>query len=96
VRAGRFRRLAVLETATASDTPFGGRSLAWTTSAELWVRLVEQGGDPPTASAEARVHPEAVAGARLVLDGERWNVLAARRDAPAPGLMTLDLERAPK
>lgn len=96
MRAGRLRRLAVLETAAVSDTPFGGRVLAWTTAAELWVRLDEHGGDPPTAAAEARSHPAAVAGARLVLDGERWSVLAARRDAPAPGFMTLDLERAPR
>ena len=80
---------------------------AWADVAGVWVMLAygsageeaAQEMQPvrtEAATAVARDHPTAAAGQRLAVDGDPlpWRVLALRRGEPAPGRMTLVLDRA--
>ena len=91
---------------TEAPTAYGGVSLAWTQVATVWVRLnrgplqeADPAADHPpaalqTATAVARDHPLAAAGQRLTLHGEPpFHVIEVRRGEPAPGAMTLILDR---
>lgn len=97
---------ATLQIAVETETAEGGRTRAWADVALVWVEL-RLGADASdtaqeqrpvrveTASAFARDHPLAAAGQQLVTpDGPPWRVLAVRRADPAPGRMTLLLDRA--
>lgn len=98
--------LATLEAATETPTPYGGASMTWSQVATVWVAvkraaLRETGAaedHPPasaqTATATARDHPLAAPGQRLTLPGEPpLRVIEVRRGEPAPGAMTLILDR---
>ena len=95
--------LAALQSATETETDFGGRTRAWSTIASVWVQLTPgaasaDGGQDQrpvrveTATAQARDHTLAAAGQQLVLDGPPWRVIAVQR--VQPGRMTLILDRA--
>ncbi len=97
---------ATLQAAAETETAEGGRARAWSDLALVWVELRPGAGSADaaegqrpvrveTASAGARDHPLAAAGQRLLTpDGPPWRVLAVRRADPAPGRMTLLLDRA--
>jgi hypothetical protein len=101
-------RLASLLEVQETETAFGGRQRVWTQIATLWVdfeagssRLQSAAGDAGTrpvalrsASAVARDLDLAAPGQRLSLDAVLWDVTAVDRARPAPGFMTLSLERA--
>ena len=100
------RRLASLQAAAETETAFGGRSRVWSEVATVWVDLREGGPRETTeadqqpqlavsAEAEARDHPSAAAGQRLVVSGDGWRVLRLIRGIPKPGRMTLYLEKEP-
>ena len=98
---------AVLQAATETETPYGGRDRTWTDVAVLWIALApgapgevrDGSGSAPVGSASAtaiaREHPSAVAGARLLVDDDAdpWRVVRVDRGTPAPGRMTLRLDR---
>ena len=101
-----MRRLASLQEAAETETAFGGRTRTRSEVATLWVDLREgapretpQAGQQPqlavSAEAEARDHPQAAAGQRLVVSGDNWRVLRLVRGAPMMGRMTLHLEKDP-
>lgn len=101
----RSQTPARAEAETITDTPFGGRVSAWTEVARLWLDLtpgaerdVASGGAPPlrieTATAVARDDARLTRGMRLLIGDEApWIVTAAARAHPAPGRMTVRLER---
>ena len=98
-------RPATLQAAVETETPDGGRLRAWSDVATLWVEVragaaaadAAQEMRPvrvETAVALARDHPSVAPGQQLVLAGEPpWRVLSATSGAPAPGRMTLALDR---
>ena len=98
-------RPAVLQTAVETETAEGGRTRAWSDAATVWVELRAAAASAQaaqelrpvrveTATAVARDHLAAAAGQRLVVeDDPPWRVLAVAREAPAPGWMTLALDR---
>ena len=98
-------RPATLQAVVETETPDGGRLRAWSDVATLWVEVragaaaadVDQEMRPvrvETAVALARDHPSVAPGQQLVLAGEPpWRVLSATSGAPAPGRMTLALDR---
>ena len=102
---GALRIPALLQVATDTVTPFGGRTRVWSTVSVIWLALtpgrgieVVEPGLPPRrrdrAAALARDHPAAVRGARLVIGAEPpWRILDVSRRAPTRGFMTLNLER---
>lgn len=97
---------ATLQAAVETETAEGGRARAWSDVAPVWVELRPGAGSADaaqeqrpvrveTAVAFARDHPAAAAGQQLAVpDGPPWRVLAVRRADPAPGRMTLLLDRA--
>lgn len=98
--------LATLEAATETPTAYGGVTLAWSQVATVWItlkrgplRTAEPATDHPPAAEQgataiARDHPLAAAGQRLSPPGEPFfRVVEVRRGEPAPGLMTLVLDR---
>lgn len=99
-----LRTLAVLEAPSEAETVFGGRTKSWTQVAALWVDLQPAGHRErseettrpvliETARAVARTHAVAARGQRLKAGGEAWRVVAVTPARPAPGRMTLSLER---
>jgi len=102
----QMRRLASLQQAAETETAFGGQSRVWSEVATLWVDLREAGPRETSeadqrpllavsAEAEARDHPSAAAGQRLVVGGDGWRVLRLVRGVPKGGRMTLFLEKDP-
>ncbi len=98
--------LATLEASIETPTAYGGVSLAWSQVATVWVALkraalreADAAEDHPPAAAQAataiaRDHPLASPGQRLTLPGEApFRVVELRRGEPAPGAMTLILDR---
>ncbi len=98
--------LATLDAPSETPTAYGGLSLTWTQVATVWVAIrraaLREGagapGGPPAvsqgATATARDHPLAAAGQRLTPPGEDpFRVVEVRRGEPAPGAMTLILDR---
>jgi hypothetical protein len=95
----------VLQASTETETGFGGRDRVWSTAASLWATLTlsppAQKRDGPgaapveaeTARAEARDHPDAQAGMRLLVEGDPIPWRVRRVDRAAPGRMTLHLDR---
>jgi hypothetical protein len=105
VTVGALRTLAVLESASEAETVFGGRTRSWVETAALWIDLRPTGhrtagdralrpGLVETAEAVARTHAAAARGQRLKAGGEPWRVVAVTPARPAPGRMTLRLERS--
>jgi len=103
---GPYRTPAVLQAATATETPYGGAALAWTPVATIWINLKpgsatydQQEQQRPvrieTASATARDDLRCTAGQQLLAgeDPSPWRILAVERAQPQPGVMTLRLDR---
>jgi head-tail adaptor len=99
-----LRRLAVLQSAAETETAYGGRTRVWSDVASLWVDLSVTGGSERSqaaqrpelseqAKAEARDHPSAAAGQRLVIGGDNWRVVRLTRGEPKIGRMTLFLQK---
>ncbi len=99
-----FPTPAVLQAATATQTAYGGATVAWTTVASIWIALkpgsasydqIEQ--QQPmrieTAAAMARDDPRAIAGQQLLAGANPWRVLAVEHANPEAGVMTLRLNR---
>ncbi len=96
---------ATVEAPVETETPFGGRAVAWAPAGVVWVELDPAapreagGGDRPperaqSATARARAHPALAPGVRLVTgDGPPWTVRAVTPDDPAPGRVVLLLDR---
>lgn len=97
---------AAVQAPVAADTPYGGRTTAWSAIATVWVELrraaapaVETAADQPPerverAEARARTHPALAPGVRLDTgDGPPWTVLAVHADEPVPGRCVLLLDR---
>lgn len=97
---------AVLQAAVETETAEGGRTRVWADVATLWVTLAYGAATADeaqemrpvrveVATATARDHPAAEAGQQLAITGDdaAWRVLEMRRGAPAPGRMTLLLDR---
>jgi hypothetical protein len=103
--AGPFRLAAELLTPVETPTPFGGLTRTWTAAATLWLDLLAGPGRElsvgeqrplrvESALAIARDHPLAARGLRLQLGADPpWRILAVARDHPAPGLMSVSLDR---
>ena len=104
--AATYATPATLQTATASETSYGGETLVWTDVVTLlWIDLKpgaasydQLEGQRPvrieTASATARDEARCMAGLRLLAgaDPNPWRVLAVERTTP--GVMTLRLDRS--
>jgi head-tail adaptor len=101
-----MRRLATLKSAVEAETPFGGRTRTWADVCTLWVDLRVTGGSEGTeadqrpvlsesAEAEARDHPSAAAGQRLVVGGDNWRLVRLVRGSPRLGRMILHLQKDP-
>ena len=97
---------AVVQAPVEAETAYGGRSVAWTAVATVWVELhrsapaapVSAVDTPPEraerAEARARTHPALAPGVRLDTgDGPPWTVSAVRADEPVPGRCVLLLDR---
>ena len=97
---------AALQTAVATETPYGGRTAAWVDTAVVWIELkrstpvsTDASDDAPPqrlerAEARARAHPALVPGVRLAAGGgPPWSVTDVRADDPVPGRCLLLLER---
>ncbi len=97
---------ATVQAAVAAETAYGGRSVAWTDVATVWVELHRSAPSTDAATAEtpperleraearARTHPALAPGVRLNTgDGPPWAVTAVRSDEPLPGRCILVLER---
>lgn len=97
---------AAVQAPVATETPYGGRSVAWTVVATVWVELHRSApaadgasaDQPPErverAEARGRTHPALAPGVRLDTgDGPLWCVLAVRPDEPVPGRCVLLLDR---
>ena len=96
----------MLQAASATETAYGGATLAWTTVATIWIALKpgsatydqleqQQPVRIETAAATARDDARAVAGQQLLNgeDANPWRVRAVERANPEPGVMTLRLDR---
>lgn len=103
--AGPFRQAGQLLTPVETPTPYGGLVRAWSPAATVWLDLIAGPGRElsvgeqrplrvESALAVARVQPLAARGLQLTIGAEPpWRILAVARDHPAPGLMSLTLER---
>lgn len=102
---GPFRLAAQLLVPVESETAFGGRTRNWSAAATVWLDLLAGPGRDyaageqrplrvESALAVARDHSLAARGLRLAIGAEPpWRILAVTRDHPAPGLMSLTLDR---
>jgi hypothetical protein len=102
---GPFRLAAELLAPVETPTPFGGLARTWGPAATLWLDLLAGPGRElsvgeqrplrvENALAIARDHPLAARGLRLQIGAEPpWRILSVARDHPAPGLMSLSLDR---
>lgn len=97
---------ATVQAPVAMETAYGGRSVAWTGVATVWVELRRSTPSTPAsvddapperaerAEARTRTHPALAPGVRLDTgDGPPWTVLAVRADEPVPGRCVLLLDR---
>lgn len=103
--AGPFRLAGRLMTPVKTPTAYGGLVRAWSPAATVWLDLLPGPGRElsvgeqrplriESALAIARDQPLAARGLQLVLGAEPpWRILSVARDHPAPGLMSLTLER---
>ena len=97
---------AALQSASETQTAYGGATTAWTTVATIWIALkpgsaandqLEQQRPVriENATATARDDSRVLAGQQLLAgaDPNPWRVLAVERAQPEPGAMTLRLDR---
>ncbi len=107
MNAATYPTPAVLQASTATETAYGGATLAWTAVAAIWIDLKPgaatydqlEGVRPvriETAAATARDDARAAAGQQILVgdDPVPWRVLAVERAQPQPGAMTLRLDRS--
>jgi hypothetical protein len=106
VSSAAYPTPAVLQAAAETETAYGGLVTVWTAVASIWIALkpgsatndqLEQQRPVriETAAATARDDPRAGAGQQLLAgdDPTAWRILAVERAEPAPGAMTLRLDR---